>query len=259
MVKYFLFRSVHTITIRNVWISAMLERIQSDLTLPKTTAVNPANRAELAIAPAPPSAELREKAIAPIGNSHRTTAEVDTLNASVRAIQQTRDGFREIHRTEQDLQELERLYEKILPGYKALKDRSEAPALVHAALVAAGEVEAFEARAANVRKGKDTALSNTAGSTSAEMERTLARIEAAMMKVDALRSKLTDGRVAEHNRVLNINASMSGLNMARMQVSDDKVMTTLASSACDAIMMNVRSVVVAHGNVSPDLVRLILN
>ena len=91
------------------------------------------------------------------------------------------------------------------------------------------------------------------------MERTLARIESAMMKVDALRSKLTDSRVSAHDRLLNINASMSGLNMARMQVSDDKVMTALASSACDAIMMNVRSVVVAHGNVSPDLVRLILN
>ena len=237
----------------------MLERIQSDASFAKTTAANPANRAELAVAPTPPSTELREKAVAPVGNSHRSSAEVDLLNASARAIEQTRDGFREIHRTEQDLQELEKLYEKILPGYKALKERSEAPALVHAALAAAGEVDAFEARAANVGKPRAAPVPDAAIATSAEMERTLARIESAMMKVDALRTKLTDSRIRAHDRLLNISASMSGLNMARMQVSDDKVMTTLASTACDAIMMNVRSVVVAHGNVSPELVRLILN
>ena len=237
----------------------MLERIQSDATLPKSTAANPANRAELVVAPTPPSTELREKAVAPVGNSQRSSAEVDLLNASARAIQQTRDGFREIHRTEQDLQELEKLYEKMLPGYKALKERSEAPALVHAAMVAAGEVDAFEARAANASKVHSRQPAEAVAPISVDMERTLARIESAMMKVDALRTKLTDSRVSAHDRLLNINASMSGLNMARMQVSDDKVMTALASSACDAIMMNVRSVVVAHGNVSPDLVRLILN
>ena len=130
----------------------MLERIQSDASLPKSTAANPANRAELVVAPTPHSTELREKAVAPAGNSQRSSTEVDLLYASARAIQQTREGFREIHRSEQDLQELEKLYEKMLPGYKALKERSEAPALVHAAVVAAGEVEAFEARAANASK-----------------------------------------------------------------------------------------------------------
>jgi len=74
-----------------------------------------------------------------------------------------------------------------------------------------------------------------------------------------LRDRLAATRFSAHERLLNINASVSGLNMARMQVSDDKIMMSLASSACESIMMNVRSVVVAHGNVSPDLVRLILS
>ena len=259
VVKKFLRGSVISFTARNVWNAAMLERIQSDATLPKATTTSPANRAELAIAPTPPSTELREKAVAPIGNIQRSSAEADLLNASARAIQQTRDGFREIHRTEMDLQELEKLYEKILPGYKALKEKSEAPALVHAAMTAAAEVDAFEARASGSKKAQGAPAPVVEPQTSTERERTLARIEAAMLKVDALRSKLTDSRASAHDRLLNINASMSGLNMARMQVSDDKIMTSLASSACETIMMNVRSVVVAHGNVSPDLVRLILN
>ncbi len=255
-VKYFLRRSVFTITTRNVWITAMLERIQSDAMLPKPLT---ANRAELVIAPTPPSTELREKAVAPAGNVQRSAAEVDLLNASARAIQQTRDGFREIHRTEQDLQELEKLYEKILPGYKALKARSEAPALVRTAMTAAADVDVFEARRSAASKPQSAPAPVDQYHVSNEMERTLARIESAMVTVGALRSKLTDSRASAHDRLLNISASMSGLNMARMQVSDDQVMTSLASSACDAIMMNVRSVVVAHGNVSPELVRLILN
>ena len=259
MVKEFLRQSVIIVTARNVWNTAMLERTQSDATLPKAAAPNPANRAELVIAPAPPSTELREKAVAPVGNIQRSPAEVDLFNASARAIQQTRDGFREIHRIEMDLQELERLYENILPGYKALKEKIEAPALVHAAMTAAAGVDAFQARASGASKAQGAPAAVAEPQTSTERERTLARIEAAMMKVGALRSKLTDSRASAHDRLLNINASMSGLNMARMQVSDDKVMTSLASSACESIMMNVRSVVVAHGNVSPDLVRLILN
>ena len=259
MGKEFLRQSVISVTARNVWNTAMLERIQSDATLPKAAAPNPANRAELVIAPAPPSTELREKAVAPVGNIQRSPAEVDLFNASARAIQQTRDGFREIHRIEMDLQELEKLYEKILPGYKALKEKIEAPALVHAAMTAAAGVDAFQARASGASKAQGAPAAVAEPQTSTERERTLARIEAAMMKVGALRSKLTDSRASAHDRLLNINASMSGLNMARMQVSDDKVMTSLASSACETIMMNVRSVVVAHGNVSPDLVRLILN
>ena len=237
----------------------MLERIQSDAMLPKSAAANPANRAELVIAPTPPSTELREKAVTPSGNVQRSAAEVDLLNASARAIQQTRDGFRQIHRTEQDLQDLEKLYEKILPGYKALKERSEAPALLRAAMTAVAEVDAFEARTSVASKAQIAPAPVFEPHMSNDMERTLARIESAMIKVDALRTKLTDSRASAHDRLLNISASMSGLNMARMQVSDDKVMTSLASSTCDAIMMNVRSVVVAHGNVSPDLVRLILN
>ena len=260
MVKYFLRCAVFMVTTRNVWITAMLERIQSDATLPKSAASNPANRAELVVSPTPPSTELREKAVAPISITQRSAVEVDLLNASARAIQQTRDGFREIHRTEQDLQELEKLYEKILPGYKALKEKSEAPALVHAAMTAAAEVGAFEARASVATKAQSGPKTQVVeASMAADRERILARIEAAMIKVDALRSKLTVSRASAHDSLLNINASISGLNMARMQVSDDKVMTSLASSACETIMMNVRSVVVAHGNVSPELVRLILN
>ena len=259
MVKKFLRLSVICFNARSVWITAMLERIQSDATLPKTAAANPANRAELVVAPTPPSTELREKAVAPIGNIQRSSAEADLFNASARAIQQTRDGFRDIHRTEVDLQELEKLYEKILPGYKALKEKSEAPAAVNAAMTAAAEVDAFEARASRASKAQTSPVPGAGPQISADQERTLARIEAAMMKVGALRSKLTHSRASANDRLLNINASMSGLNMARMQVSDDKVMTSLASSACETIMMNVRSVVVAHGNVSPDLVRLILN
>jgi hypothetical protein len=157
------------------------------------------------------------------------------------------------------MQELDRLYERLLPGYKALKDKMESPVAIRAAAQAAEEVDVFFRRKAASEVALKTAAPVVEIQANSERERTLARIEAALMKVNVLRNKLALDHNSAHEDLLNINASVSGLNMARMQLSDDKVMESVASSACEAIMTNVRSVVVAHGNVSPDLVRLILN
>ena len=260
MVKYFLHRAVFTRTTRNVWITAMLERIQSDATLPRTaTASTTANRADLVVSPAPVTADLREKAVAPVGHAQRSSTEADVVNTSLRAINQVRAGLHEIHRTEADLAELEKLYEKLLPGYKALQDKIDAPVAIHQAVQAADDVSAFEAKSVAVATGHGAQAPVDELQSATYRESALAKIEAALLKVGTLRNKLSEVRTSSHEALLNINASVSGLNMARMQVSDDKVMASLASSACEAIMTNVRSVVVAHGNVSPDLVRLILN
>ncbi len=259
MVKEFFLESVFNRTAPYVWITAMLERIQSDATLPKSASgAAMANRADLVVTPAPVSAELRDKAVAPAGQAQRTTAEPDMVTVSLHALNKVRGGFEKIQRTEADLKELEHFYERLLPGYKALKNKMDAPEAIHESAAAAQEVDAFL-----MRKTTDVAQKADAPvmelQASSDREHTMARIEAALLKVSALRNKLSDDRTASHEALLNINASVSGLNMARMQVGDDKVMASLASSACEAIMSNVRSVVVAHGNVSPDLVRLILN
>ena len=238
----------------------MLERIQSDATLPWSATVGAtANRADLALAPAPAAAEMREIAVAPAVQVQRTSLEADVLAAALLAFNKVREGFKAIERTDAELKELERLYEKLLPGYKALKEKMENPAAVHEALQAASEIDAFARKTAPVDVPQKASAPVEELQTSSERERTLARIEAALLKVSVLRNKLSAGRASAHEALLNINASVSGLNMARMQVTDDKAAEALASSACEAIMTNVRSVVVAQGNVSPDLVRLILN
>jgi hypothetical protein len=237
----------------------MLERLQSDFNVARQISAPAAHRADLVATPAPNAAELRDKAVAPTGHSHRSTTEADSVSASLRAIQQAREGFREVHRSEADQEELDRILERILPGYKALREKSDAPGLVHDAMLAVDQLDAFERKMMKASAGRPAADPAPVVHMSMEREKTLARIEAAILKVGALRDKLAVTRFSAHERLLNINASVSGLNMARMQVSDDKIMMSLASSACESIMMNVRSVVVAHGNVSPDLVRLILS
>jgi len=90
-------------------------------------------------------------------------------------------------------------------------------------------------------------------------DRTVARIEMALRRVGQLRDKLTTTRADSHARLLNINTSVSGLNMALSQADNGNFGVYSASSTYDAVMMNLRSAVVAHGNVSPDIVRLILS
>jgi len=260
IVKDSFLSAVLTVTTPSVRMIAMLERIQSDATLPWSASTGAtANRANLVVTPAPTSVELREKAVVPVGQSQRSSREVDVVNASLRALNGVREGFREIRRTEADLQELERLYEKLLPGYKALKDKMDAPLVIRRAAQASREIDAFVMKTSATPPAPMTEAPVEALQMSSDRERTLARIEAALFKVSMLRNKLSDARATSHEAILNINSSVSGLNMARKQVSADKLMASLASAACEALMTKVRSVVVAHGDVSPDLVRLIPN
>jgi hypothetical protein len=147
---------------------------------------------------------------------------------SLRAIYRVRDGFDRVQRTEAEMEQLERLYEKLLPGYKALKDKMEAPIAIHAATGAAEEVEVFFRKRAAVDGALAADEPMVELQTSSERERTLARIEAALMKVNVLRNKLAVDHTSAHGALLNINASVSGPNIARMQLSEDKVMASLA-------------------------------
>ncbi len=254
-VKNFLIAAVLLMIDRTAWTNAMLERIQSDAGVPKSNAANSANRADLAVTPTPPTTDLRDKAIAPVGQAQRSSTEADIVNAPALAIRQVQGEFEVIQRTEADQKALEKLYEKILPGYKALKDKIDDPALVHDAVVASEQVAAFGSR----RSGSDGNVAPPVMQFPSDKERTLAKIDDALLKVGSLRSKLSSDNSAAHDNLLNINASESGLDMARMQVNDDSVMTASASIVCDAIMSNVRGAVAAHGGVSANLVRLILN
>jgi len=92
-----------------------------------------------------------------------------------------------------------------------------------------------------------------------QRERTIDKIANALRKVGVLRNKLSDSSQSAHERLLNINSSLSGLNIARSQVDENQFSIENASSTVDSVMLNLRSLVLAHGKISSDVVRIVMS
>jgi hypothetical protein len=240
----------------------MFERIQNDGVGPKTATVGAQARADLAVSPAPASSELREKAVAPAANGQKPSAEQDTTDQAVHLLGQVRHEVDAISAADQSTKKLYELYSKLFKAYDAAKqgplsaemkteidrtlDELDKHDAVHLLGQGDGPVDVSEESAA------DLALRQ-------QRERTIDKIANALRKVGVLRNKLSDSSQSAHERLLNINSSLSGLNIARSQVDENQFSIENASSTVDSVMLNLRSLVLAHGKISSDVVRIVMS
>ena len=89
--------------------------------------------------------------------------------------------------------------------------------------------------------------------------RVIAKIEAALKRVEKLRSEIAVSDDHSYSRLLNMSSAVSGLNVARNRVAESLESLSSAANTADNVMVNLRAVVLgAHGKVSPDIVRLVL-
>lgn len=239
----------------------MLERIQTDSGVPRVSS-SATPRAELAVSPAPASSETRDKAVAPAAPTHRLVTDEEVLHSTTYLLGQVRSEFASIEAADEAEKQLDELYAKLFSGYQAMVQGEVSSDQMEQTKQAADAVDVMAAR----MLGERAAADKLAGGRGADdmlqeqaRDRTVARIEMALRRVGQLRDKLTTTRADSHARLLNINTSVSGLNMALSQADNGNFGVYSASSTYDAVMMNLRSAVVAHGNVSPDIVRLILS
>lgn len=239
----------------------MLERIQSETGVSKVSSSS-TPRAELAISPAPASSETRDRAVAPVTAGHKIVTDGDVIHGTTHLIGQVRSEFASIEAADEAEKQLEELYSKLFSGYQAMVKGEASADQIDETQKAADAIEAMGARLLGDRASADKAAAdNNAGEMLEQQarDRTITRIEMALRRVGQLRDKLSTNRSDAHTRLLNINSSVSGLNMALTQADSGNFGVYSASSTYDAVMLNLRNAVVAHGNVSPDIVRLILN
>ena len=78
------------------------------------------------------------------------------------------------------------------------------------------------------------------------------------MAVDKLLGKIDSDQSATNLRLLNLTGSMAGLNAARSTVDSTPLSLSVAMNAAEMIMTNVKAAVVSHGNISTDIVRLVM-
>ena len=234
----------------------MLQTLSSDGVVRKIVMGGAVNRVELSVAPAA-APELRDRAVAPILVIQKAPVRPNPLAVPAQALGRIRDEFNKIAMAENDRKKLDEILGKLLPGYKALLDRIEAPGAVSEAEKA---VEAFRALRAKLSGSISPAdLQQGPGSSSRDNSGgPLSRIEDALRAMDQLSVILAEEHAGAHERLLAIVAPSSNPPSGAAKAAENGDVTRSTAAARELVMANLRSLGAAHGLVSPAMARLVL-
>lgn len=245
----------------------MLNRSISDgLPIANSSSPNSVIRTDLALgAAASGSVELPERAVTETNVALRVPGDQVRFNEDVRSTDFVRSSFLAIQQSKEDLKRLEVLRSKLMPSYTAIGEqkidfvslRSESNEILK-------NINASHAHISRMTKNgtqdvyEQPKLSKDSTDTSdlvSKRERILQDIADVMIYIDALQSEVSNIETNIYDRLLDMSLVIKSLNDARTQ-ADSEFGVIAASKAIDNIVFNVRSAMVAHGNISQDSVRL---
>lgn len=223
-------------------------------------------RSDLAVKAAPASSELPDIAVVGTNASHQTSADGHTAPNSHLLLGEIWRGLDQIQRNERRQKELDQLRARLI-GHKDLVEQNSVEGLdrnmeadLQAISALAQDRLATDEAMPLMIIGQKPKASNAADRVSeTDRERVLARIDQAIKNVGRLKTALASESETAYDRLINLNSSVNDLNLARSRVKDAEFGLRSASDMVDAVMLHMRTAVVAHGKMSPELVRLVLS
>lgn len=244
----------------------MVDRIPFDGVATRL-AVTPA-RVDLAIKAPPPSSELPRLAVTGVSSSHESSSDGYSHPESHAAIGDIWRGMEQIQRNERRQKELDQIRSRLLGHKPTVESKSGLTPSENDDLEA--QFRAISSLAHDRIPGDDVPhldpisqhkeASNAAERVNeTDRDRVLARIEQALKNVGKLRSALSSDTEAAYDKMLSLTTTVSDLNLARTRVGDEDFGLRSASDTVDAVMLHMRAAVVAHGKMSPELIRLVLS
>lgn len=259
----------------------MLGRINNDSVSGTTTApVEAVSRAELALGTHTTGIELPNQAVGNTAKSQALPTELPPhIHEKAKVIGIIQHDLKDIETRAANSKELEAIRAKLLLGHKDATTGNIKSAAVGQAMTLAGTVPAITLRLVGhgtqsadngelppgMKKVVLPALPNSEKAPKdphtvgqADQQQVIGKIDDALMAVDTLLGKIDTDQLAANTRLLNLTSSVAGLNVARSTVDSTPLSLSVAMNAVEMIMTNVKSAVVSHGNISTDLVRLVL-
>lgn len=223
-------------------------------------------RSDFAVKAPPPSSELPDIAVAGTSASHQTSTDGHTAPDSHATLGEIWRGLDQIQRNERRQKELDQIRSRLI-GHK---EEAEKGTIAGSGVDLEADLQAVSALAQDrlttseqpspIVIGRKAEATNAAERVSeADRDRVLARIEQAIKNVGKLRTALASDSETAYDRLVNLNSSVNDLNLARTRVDDAEFGLRSASDTVDAVMLHMRTAIVAHGKLSPELVRLVLN
>ena len=251
----------------------MLGRMNIDGIAGSTTQVDPFSRADLALGASTSGIESPKHAATGVVKPQALPMELPPhIHEKAKVIGQIQNDMKEIETRAANAKELAAIREKLLLGHKdAVKGLIQNP-MVNQAIAVAGSVPAIALRMngnrqpasewPGMKKPSNNQIEKQARDPNvvglADQQQVIGRIDEALMAVDKLLGKLDTDQSASNIRLLNLTGSMAGLNAARSTVDTTPLSLSVAMNAAEMIMTNVKAAVVSHGNISTDIVRLVM-
>ena len=251
----------------------MLGRMNIDGIAGSTTQVDPVSRADLALGATTSGIESPNHAVTGTVKSQALPMELPPhIHEKAKVIGQIQNDMKEIETRAANAKELADIREKLLLGHKDAANGLIQNPVVSQAIAVAGSVPAIALRVngnrqpasewpgmkkpSNNQSEKQARDPNVVGL--ADQQQVIGRIDEALMAVDKLLGKLDSDQTDSNIRLLNLTGSMAGLNAARSTVDSTPLSLSVAMNAAEMIMTNVKAAVVSHGNISTDIVRLVM-
>ncbi len=104
----------------------------------------------------------------------------------------------------------------------------------------------------------DRSINDPKSAGTDDQQAVLLRINEALDAVNEIMAKIFQDSESSSNKILNLSGSIASLNSARSTVDKTQLSLSVANNTVDLIMTNIKTALVSHGNVSADLVRLVI-
>jgi hypothetical protein len=246
----------------------MSDRVQNEFGIVKISQGGTGHiRPHLAVGPVPETAENAANAVAPTGASQKTA--VDDLPSNEKALLDTIGQIRKesdvLARNAEQRKEVDAIMARLFNA----QQRDSGSALMGMSRDPVDTIEAdlqtLEEKFPGMVISEKTAGLPEKPQNAAERvavvdrARVIAKIEAALKRVEKLRSEITTSDDQAYARLLNIGVTVSGLTVARNRVSEDIGSLSSASNTAENVMVNLRAIMLSsHSKISTDIVHLIL-
>lgn len=223
-------------------------------------------RADFAVKAPPTSSELPEIAVTGTSSAHEAVSDGHGNPESHAAIGEIWRGLEQIQRNERRQKELDQIRSRLLghkqaaeKGLSAGDARDLEADLRDISSLAHDRIPTEDSPHINTVSQKKEPTNSAERVSESDRDRVLARIEQALKSVGKLRSALSSDSETAYDRLINLNSTVNDLNLARTRVDDAEFGLRSASDTVESVMLHMRAAVVAHGKMSPELIRLVLS
>jgi hypothetical protein len=236
----------------------MVDRIQADGSIKQVAHNTIVSREELATVPAPQNSELRHRAIASSSRVLTAGREQVGLVPHISGVDHLIKDMKALSTNELLNQKLDQILAKIFPAYGAIKSGHVEASLQKLADAAVSELQGLRSKAPQFVDIAGDAIPSASDNTNSKVNATdepLVRMERSLQQIAQMREAMASDDAQRYERMLSAN-QVSDTKYASQKIQSSN---ELSARAAEVISVSAQSASLAHGGLTGDVARMLLN